>query len=174
LRPPPTSPARARHGAAIAIIVIYFVVLLPVLISYFRIIYIIVADPGYVPRGELWYQQHRRSRHEAVARRRKRSKPSLGSPEKKADRSWLDTDAELGRGGGGFGQSYNLTVSPDQRDISAPSPGLEQFYTKDVFVCREDGYPIWCSICQNWKPDRTHHCREVGRCVRKMDHFCPW
>ena len=20
----------------------------------------------------------------------------------------------------------------------------------------------------------AHHCREVGRCVRKMDHFCPW
>ena len=54
------------------------------------------------------------------------------------------------------------------------TPGLEAFYTKDVFVCEDDGRPIWCSKCLNWKPDRTHHCREVDRCVRKMDHFCPW
>ena len=26
----------------------------------------------------------------------------------------------------------------------------------------------------NFKPDRSHHCREVNRCVQKMDHFCPW
>ncbi|KAF3479736.1 palmitoyltransferase pfa5 [Arthroderma uncinatum] len=34
--------------------------------------------------------------------------------------------------------------------------GLEAFYMKDVFT------------------DRAHHCSEVDRCVRKMDHFCPW
>jgi len=55
-----------------------------------------------------------------------------------------------------------------------PAPDLRQFYTKDVFTCEGDGRPIWCSTCLNWKPDRTHHCREVGRCVKKMDHFCPW
>lgn len=53
-------------------------------------------------------------------------------------------------------------------------PGLEDFYKREVFTCESDGRPIWCSTCLNWKLDRAHHCREVGRCVRKMDHFCPW
>ncbi|KAH6674931.1 DHHC palmitoyltransferase-domain-containing protein [Halenospora varia] len=54
------------------------------------------------------------------------------------------------------------------------SPGLELFYTKDVFVCEPNGKPIWCSHCTNWKPDRAHHDSSSGRCIRKMDHFCPW
>lgn len=54
------------------------------------------------------------------------------------------------------------------------SPGLELFYTKDVFSSELDGKPKWCSHCANWKPDRTHHCSDAGRCILKMDHFCPW
>ncbi|KAL1837440.1 hypothetical protein VTJ49DRAFT_3777 [Mycothermus thermophilus] len=59
-------------------------------------------------------------------------------------------------------------------DDDPDSPGLELFYTKDVFVCETDGRPRWCSTCCNWKIDRAHHCSEIERCVRKMDHYCPW
>ncbi|AEO64994.1 uncharacterized protein THITE_2111458 [Thermothielavioides terrestris NRRL 8126] len=59
-------------------------------------------------------------------------------------------------------------------DDNPDSPGLEQFYSKDVFVCETDGRPRWCSTCCNWKPDRAHHCSEIERCVKKMDHYCPW
>jgi len=59
-------------------------------------------------------------------------------------------------------------------DPDPDSPGLEQFYSKDVFVCENDGRPRWCSTCRTWKPDRAHHSNEIGRCVRKMDHYCPW
>lgn len=59
-------------------------------------------------------------------------------------------------------------------DFSPDSPGLEAFYSKEIFVCEVDGRPKWCSQCQYWKPDRAHHSSELGRCVRKMDHFCPW
>lgn len=55
-----------------------------------------------------------------------------------------------------------------------PRPGIEDFWHRDVFVCDPNGLPIWCDTCQNWKPDRTHHSQDVGRCTRKMDHFCPW
>ncbi|PHH90786.1 hypothetical protein CDD83_2635 [Cordyceps sp. RAO-2017] len=65
----------------------------------------------------------------------------------------------------------NPWVPPDQ---NPDSPGLEAFYSKDVFVCEADGRPKWCSECRQWKPDRAHHSRELGRCVRKMDHLCPW
>lgn len=55
-----------------------------------------------------------------------------------------------------------------------PPPGLERFYSKDVFACDANGLPVWCGVCNNWKPDRSHHSSDVGRCVFKMDHFCPW
>lgn len=60
------------------------------------------------------------------------------------------------------------------RDNDPNSPGLERFYSKDVFVCENDGMPRWCSSCRIWKPDRAHHSSEINRCVRKMDHYCPW
>ncbi|KAH7176669.1 DHHC palmitoyltransferase-domain-containing protein [Dactylonectria macrodidyma] len=59
-------------------------------------------------------------------------------------------------------------------DSNPDSPGLEAFYSKDVFVCELDGRPKWCSECRNWKPDRAHHSSEIDRCIRKMDHLCPW
>jgi palmitoyltransferase len=59
-------------------------------------------------------------------------------------------------------------------DDNPDSPGLEAFYSKDVFVCDTDGRPRWCSSCCNWKIDRAHHCSELERCVKKMDHYCPW
>lgn len=55
-----------------------------------------------------------------------------------------------------------------------PPPGTEQFYSKEVFACDQNGLPIWCGVCNNWKPDRSHHGSDFGRCVWKMDHFCPW
>ena len=55
-----------------------------------------------------------------------------------------------------------------------PAPGLEEFWEKEVFACDTRGLPIWCSSCNNWKPDRAHHNQDVGRCTMKMDHFCPW
>ncbi|KAI9649370.1 palmitoyltransferase pfa5 [Ciborinia camelliae] len=53
-------------------------------------------------------------------------------------------------------------------DFDAPkddpdSPGLELFYTKDVFGVERDGKPRWCSECCIWKLDRQHHCSVVGR-----------
>lgn len=44
----------------------------------------------------------------------------------------------------------------------------------DAYVCDYEGLPLWCDKCHAFKPDRTHHCKELGRCVRKMDHYCPW
>jgi palmitoyltransferase len=59
-------------------------------------------------------------------------------------------------------------------DTDPDSPGLECFYSRDVFVCEADGRPKWCSECSNWKQDRVHHSNEISRCVYRMDHYCPW
>jgi len=31
-----------------------------------------------------------------------------------------------------------------------------------------------CARCETYRPPRAHHCRICRRCVRRMDHHCPW
>merc|ERR1719277_350424 len=31
-----------------------------------------------------------------------------------------------------------------------------------------------CVVCRTRKDLRSHHCKECGRCVRRLDHHCPW
>ncbi|TIA87290.1 hypothetical protein E3P99_03257 [Wallemia hederae] len=32
----------------------------------------------------------------------------------------------------------------------------------------------YCRSCAVYKPPRAHHCSRSGRCVLRMDHYCPW
>ncbi|KAL1462764.1 hypothetical protein WDU94_014575 [Cyamophila willieti] len=31
-----------------------------------------------------------------------------------------------------------------------------------------------CSRCETYRPPRAHHCRICKRCIKRMDHHCPW
>ncbi|XP_072839972.2 palmitoyltransferase ZDHHC3 isoform X1 [Pogona vitticeps] len=31
-----------------------------------------------------------------------------------------------------------------------------------------------CNRCETYRPPRAHHCQVCHRCVRRMDHHCPW
>ena len=33
---------------------------------------------------------------------------------------------------------------------------------------------VQCGMCENYKPPGSHHDRVSGRCISRMDHFCPW
>ena len=160
----------ARLGAAIAILVIYFVLLFGVATTYFRILYAVISSPGYVERGPLFYANRKAQSAQAQPRSSKRRSASDGSDEK------ASRDLEKGIGGLGYtnGGSQLRGIVGGRPPPESNSPELQDFWKKEVFVCEGDGRPIYCSMCMNWKPDRTHHCREVDRCVRKMDHFCPW
>ncbi|CAF4816219.1 unnamed protein product [Pieris macdunnoughi] len=35
-------------------------------------------------------------------------------------------------------------------------------------------YLQYCTVCEGFKAPRSHHCKKCGRCVKKMDHHCPW
>ncbi|KAI1343513.1 palmitoyltransferase PFA5 [Xylariaceae sp. FL0016] len=131
-----------KNGAAIAILVIYFVLLLLMVATYARTVLLANYDPSVVPLGP------------KAIKRRKIEEKNRNKKHKQGDI---------------VGQPYD--VGPDD---NPDSPGLEQFYTKDVFVCESDGRPKWCSECCNWKMDRVHHSSEIGRCVYRMDHYCPW
>lgn len=140
--------------AAIPILVIYFLLFLLMAASFLRLVYITTFDPPYIPLGP-----------RAVRERNKQNREKgLQSKEDGIGGAEYDTRANSGNTTADF---YGSNNDPD-------SPGLELFYTKDIFVCELDGKPRWCSTCMNWKPDRTHHCSSSGRCIKKMDHFCPW
>lgn len=38
----------------------------------------------------------------------------------------------------------------------------------------EDSEWTVCTRCETFRPPRAHHCRICKRCIRKMDHHCPW
>ncbi len=166
LKPAPTD-GKTRTGAGIAILTIYTCLLLLLALTYLRLAHTVITNPGYTPRGPQWHAQN------SIRRRRSRSN--------RAKASQPDPEKQNGSLGEQTASDGTLPTSPYVPASSAygpadgiSAPGLQEFYRRDVFSCESDGRPIWCSTCLNWKPDRAHHCREVGRCVRKMDHFCPW
>jgi len=141
-----------RAGTATVLLVIYFILMLSMAITYFRLLYVVLFDPGFVPLGRPALNDI--AKHKRNEKRRRK----VGA-----------RDDGLG------GWEYE---APPKKVVNwhtdADAPGLEEFYRRDVFVCEMDGKPKWCTDCGNWKPDRAHHCSDVGRCVHKMDHFCPW
>lgn len=142
-----------RKGAGIAIIIVYFLVAIPMAVSYLRLLYVVNTDPGLVPSPEF---EDARSRKLRSGSTEKSTAAANGT-----QRTPTEEIGYLDRGSVSSGRT-------------GPPAGLEAFYKRDVFECEVDGMPRWCSTCKTWKPDRTHHSREVGRCIWKMDHFCPW
>lgn len=42
------------------------------------------------------------------------------------------------------------------------------------YQCDKNGYPPWCTHCQSLKLSRSHHSKQVGRCILRFDHYCAW
>ena len=88
-----------------------------------------------------------------------------GSPEAAAAAQQLHVDdptREMERGLVGKGHAVRFV--PNQH-IRLPA---------FVLMRNRSGRYRYCSKCLVYKPDRAHHCSTLGRCVLKMDHFCPW
>ncbi|KAL2809559.1 zf-DHHC-domain-containing protein [Aspergillus granulosus] len=161
IHPTPEYTRASRPGAGAAIIAVFYILLLFVAITYLRLLYTVIWNPDLLPRSSPpTSEQHHthapaRNSRERHRKRRRRHRKSI------SDKPDVDVERALDNNGGPLVLPWDTA-------------GLENFYKRDVFVCQPDGRPIYCSKCLHYKPDRTHHCREVDRCVRKMDHFCPW
>lgn len=163
LSPPFSLPTlvRRRTGAAIAVLTIYYILLLLLLTCLGRLIQTILTNPGLVPRGEQYYLEKERTKSKSSdqTERHEYNKESRLSDSSHDHPGYTPRHLRRSR----------------QRDAKSNHHiQAENFWQKDVFVCGWDGRPPFCSTCYNYKPDRAHHCSELGRCVIKMDHFCPW
>ncbi|KAK3500976.1 DHHC palmitoyltransferase-domain-containing protein [Neurospora crassa] len=139
---------RQEPSAAIAFLVFYLVTFTFMLLTYIRLFLVIQLNPGVVPLGQRAIWRLEKEEKEKPSWRRHKHKQT-----------------------GDIEANAYSNVGPDD---DPDSPGLESFYSKDVFICESDGKPRWCHSCCTWKPDRAHHCSEIDRCVKKMDHYCPW
>ncbi|KAL1443677.1 hypothetical protein MTO96_045887 [Rhipicephalus appendiculatus] len=45
---------------------------------------------------------------------------------------------------------------------------------RGIITVGPDGCARYCESCHLLKPDRCHHCSVCRRCIKKMDHHCPW
>lgn len=58
--------------------------------------------------------------------------------------------------------------------IPAGSPPHNYELPKSEFKQPQTIWRKYCVKCDQYKPDRAHHCKRCGRCVLRMDHHCPW
>jgi hypothetical protein len=74
-----------------------------------------------------------------------------------------------------------LPLSPSKLDFSdmhSSESGLAQPCPRPPLNWCLSGcdYVDWtvCTRCEIYRPPRAHHCRICRRCIRRMDHHCPW
>ncbi|KAF2725389.1 zf-DHHC-domain-containing protein [Polychaeton citri CBS 116435] len=160
-------------ATGIAIPTVYFVLIIFMVASYLRILSVVWQDPGFVPEGYYPPRLPQTSPDPERGCKRSSSSSSSSSPQSQENCcSALASPQDDSRST--EKERWPLEIPSILLQRIPPPPGTEDFYTRDVFVCDINGLPKWCGTCCNWKPDRTHHCSNSGRCVRKMDHFCPW
>lgn len=141
------------------------------LVSWARFLHVFYTDPAYIalgperlrkPQAGQTFGAYRNEKTWPAAKEKKRAGMHPGA---------TPVDGEL------IGAEYDAgstsSTWADPRD-DADVPGFEDFCAREAYVAEEDGRPKFCAYCANWKTDRAHHCRELGRCVARMDHFCPW
>ncbi|KAI5289889.1 palmitoyltransferase pfa5, partial [Ascosphaera acerosa] len=159
----PSYPA-PRPATAIGLIVLYYVTLVPFLLTYAILFVKVVWNQDFVEYGP--DHESRRDSPTAASSLTRLAGASSSAVSGPVPGGEAKCEADVEHGSD-HDATHRLSYPQDPA-------GYEAFYMKDVYCCLDDGRPPWCSVCCQFKTDRTHHCKEVNRCVRKMDHFCPW
>jgi len=51
---------------------------------------------------------------------------------------------------------------------------LEQGSGEYLTLLDKGDFKQVCVVCRSRRKMRSHHCKECGRCVERLDHHCPW
>ena len=80
--------------------------------------------------------------------------------------------AEPGKGPSGWRPAQLLHASEEEvaAKVDAYRKMASQEKSKKKYVELEEPEFRYCTHCEAFKPERTHHCRECKRCVLMMDH----
>ncbi|XP_074653088.1 palmitoyltransferase ZDHHC3-like [Tubulanus polymorphus] len=72
--------------------------------------------------------------------------------------------------------SHLRAVLSDPGIVPLPDTGLDFSDARSGQKYIENKANEWtiCMKCETYRPPRAHHCRTCRRCVRRMDHHCPW
>lgn len=67
------------------------------------------------------------------------------------------------------------TMLSDPGAIARNPPSVElEMIDRHSPKYRHGEWVTTCRRCNCYKPHRAHHCSVCGRCIRLMDHHCPW
>ncbi|KAK3107879.1 hypothetical protein FSP39_024338 [Pinctada imbricata] len=71
--------------------------------------------------------------------------------------------------------SHVRAVFSDPGIVPLPTTGLDfsDLHAGKSNPNMKDGWSV-CMKCEAYRPPRAHHCRICRRCIRRMDHHCPW
>ncbi|KAM7354159.1 DNZDHHC/NEW1 zinc finger protein 11 [Cochliomyia hominivorax] len=77
-----------------------------------------------------------------------------------------------------LGLSHLKAVLSDPGTVPLPANRLDfsDLHTVGKNNGTGNGHNEWtvCTRCETYRPPRAHHCRICKRCIRRMDHHCPW
>ncbi|KAK6335885.1 palmitoyltransferase pfa5 [Orbilia blumenaviensis] len=168
-----------RTATGIGLIVGYLVLLVFMASAYFRLVFTVITNPGYTPLGPNAYGTSGEGKEAWTAPVSSSSgNEKTAAPQNSGQNgspSGSPRGAAVGNGDAtphiGF---QALSSRPAEQPSTPLRQPLTQVFLRDIFLCDANGEVRWCGRCGNYKPDRTHHCSEAGRCVENFDHFCPW
>ncbi|KAL5280798.1 hypothetical protein ACFFRR_004669 [Megaselia abdita] len=73
--------------------------------------------------------------------------------------------------------SHLKAVFSDPGTVPLPQSRLDfsdMHANSQFFRAGDDDDWTVCTRCENYRPPRAHHCKICKRCIKRMDHHCPW
>lgn len=156
----------ARKSPTIAVLMGTFGTILYVLCiyTYYQIILVGPGSPLDYPELRIHNLSSLDRRHSTNTHDRSESGGNSGSPSGNTSGINSDVNSEI--------NSTTALMADPEESVGSEEPPSQYLILHTV---KNAGTSYrYCTKCSVWKPDRTHHCSSSGKCILKMDHYCPW